>query len=150
MKKCITCRGFNNYFIYIFLSISFKILNYSLYGFNCNDGFEEVKIINAPTQDYFSLHNWIHQIFGYIGSTKMSIFFYKFEVNASKKEGIDPVTNPSKSNNKKNIEIQLIHNDAKDNIDINSDKSSFITCLIIIFLWITIEQLIDLYYLILK
>jgi len=80
----------------------------------------------------------------------MPIFFYKFEVNASKKEGIDPVTNPSKSNNKKNIEIQLIHNDEKDNIDINSDKSSFIICLLIIFLWISIEQLIDLYYLILK
>jgi len=150
MSKCITCGGFNKYFIYIFLSIFFKVFNYSLYGYNYNDGFEEVKIINTPTQDYFSCHNLIHQIFGYIGTTIISIFFYKYEVNASKKEGVDPVTNPSKSNNKKSIEIQLIHNDEEDNIDINSDKSSFIICLLVIFLWITDEQLIDLYYLALK
>ena len=150
MAICISCGGFNKYFIYIFLSISFQILNYSLYGYNYNDAFEEVKIINTPTQDYFSWHNLIHQIFGYFGTTIMSIIFYKYELNASKKEGVDPVANPLNHNNKKNIEIQLIHNDAEDNIDINSDKSSFIICLLIIFLWIIIEQLIDLYYLALK
>ena len=57
MAKCISCGGFNKYFIYIFLSIFFKILNDSLYGYNYNDGFEDVKIINTPTQDYFSWHN---------------------------------------------------------------------------------------------
>ena len=150
MAIYISCGGFNKYFIYIFLSISFQILNYSLYGYNYNDAFEEVKIINTPTQDYFSWHNLIHQIFGYFGTTIMSIIFYKYELNASKKEGVDPVANPLNHNNKKNIEIQLIHNDAEDNIDINSDKSSFIICLLIIFLWIIIEQLIDLYYLALK
>ena len=150
MAKCISCGGFNKYFIYIFLSIFFKILNDSLYGYNYNDGFEDVKIINTPTQDYFSWHNLIHQIFGYIGTTIISIFFYKYEVNASKKEGVNTLTNPSNANNKKNIEIQLIHNDAEDSININSDKSSFIICLLVIFLWITEEQLIDLYYLFLK
>jgi hypothetical protein len=150
MAKCISCGGFNKYFIYIFLSISFKILNDSLYGYNYNDAFEDVKIFNTPTQDYFSWHNLIHQIFGYIGTTIMSIFFYKYELYVSKKEEVGRAPNPFNHNNKKNIEIQLIHNDAEDNIDINSDKSSFIICLLVLFLWITIEQLIDLYYLALK
>ena len=150
MAKCINCGGFNKYFIYIFLSIFFKLLNYSLYGFNYNDGFEDVKIINTPTQEYFSLHNLIHQIFGYFGTTIMAILFYKYEEIVSKKEEVDPVANPFNPKKKKNIEIQLIHNDAEDNIDINYDKSSFIICLLVIFLWIINEQLIDLYYLALK
>ena len=150
MAKCISCGGFNKYFIYILLTIFFKILNDSLYGFNYNDSFEDVKIFDTHTQDYFSWHYLIHQIFGYISTTILSFFFYKYEVNASKKEGIDRVTNTSNINNKKNIQIKLIHNNAEDNIDINSDKSSFIICLLVIFLWINEEQLIDFYYLALK
>ena len=37
-----------------------------------------------------------------------------------------------------------------ENIDINYDKSSFIICLLVIFLWINEEQLIDFYNLALK
>ena len=150
MAKFISFGGCNKYFIYIVLSIIFKIFNDSLYGFNYNDSFEDVKIFNSRTQDYLSWHNFIHQIFCYIGTTLISIFFYKCEVNASKKEGTDSVTNTTKTNKKKNIEIQLIHNDAEENIDINYDKCSFIICLIVIFLWINEEQLIDLHFLALK
>ena len=94
MAKCISCGGCNKYFIYIFLSIIFKIFNDSLYGFNYIDSFEEVKIFDSPTQDYLSWHNLIHQIFGYIGTTIISIIFYKYEVNVSKKEKeeIDSIT----------------------------------------------------------
>ena len=150
MAKCISCGGFNKYFIYILLTIFFKILNDSLYGFNYNDSFEDVKIFNTHTQDYFSWHSLIHQIFGYIGTTILSFFFYKYEVKASKKEGIGRVTNTSNNNNKKNIQIILIHNNAEDNIDFSSDKSSFIICLLVIFLWINEEQLIVLYDSVLK
>ena len=150
MAKCISCGGCNKYFIYILLTIFFKIVNDSLYGFNYNDSFEDVKIFNTHTQDYFSWHSLIHQIFGYIGTIILSIFFYQYELTVSKKEGIERVTNTSKTNNKKNIKINLIHNNAEDNIDIKSDKSSFIICLLVIFLWINEEQLIDLYNLALK
>jgi len=151
MSKCISCGGFNKYFIYILLAIFFKIFYDSLYGFNYNDSFEEVKIFNTRTQDYLSWHGLIHQIFCYIGTTIISFLFYKYEVNASKKEGNDPVTNTTNNVKKKqNLEIQLIHNDAEENIDINSDKSSFFICLLVIFLWISAEELIDVYSLALK
>ena len=151
MAKCISCGGFNKYFIYILLTIFFKIVNDSLYGFNYNESFEDVKIFNTPTQDYFSWHSLIHQIFGYFGTTILSIFFYKYELNVLKKEKkSDRVTNTSNDNKKKNIQIKLIHNNAEDKIDIKSDKCSFMICLIVIFLWINEEQLIELYNLALK
>ena len=150
MAKCISCGGFNRYFIYIILSIFFRLFNDILYGFNYNEIFEDVKIFNSTTQDFLSWHSLIHEIFGYIGTIMISIIFYKYEINASKKEGIEHSINSSNSNNKKKLEIHLIHNDAEESISINSDKSSFYICLLVIFLWISSEQLIDIHSLALK
>ena len=146
MVICISFGNLNKYFIYILLSVIFHIFNESLYGFNYHESFIDVKLFNTSTQDYFSWHNLIHQIFGYIGTFIIAFFFNKYEIKVSKRERRKSFSN-SPNQEKQNIQITLIHNDDENS---NISNCTIIICLFIIFLWIIEEQLIDTYGLALK
>ena len=157
MVKCLSIGNCNKYFIYIFLSIFFHILNDTLYGFNYNDSFVDVKFIDTETQDYFSWHDLIHKIFSFIGTIIIAYFFNKYESLASQRESINTKINNSNNNNdnndsenkdKKTLKMTLIHNEIDDTL--YADKYSFTICLIIVVLWIIEEQLIDIFGLALK
>ena len=142
MKKCISFGEFNKYYIYILLTIFFLLLNDSLYGFNYVDIFEDVKIINTDTQQYFSFHHLIHQIFNYFGTCILGFIFYKYEKKISKRELNKSGSNIPKEEKKRKNHIVLIHNNGEKKIN---TKSNYFLLLFIIFLWILEEQLIDIY-----
>ena len=153
MVKCMSIGNCNKYFIYIFLSIFFHILNDTLYGFNYNDSFVDVKFIDTETQDYFSWHDLIHKIFSFIGTIIIAYFFNKYESLASQRETINinnnnDNDNESENKDKKTLKMTLIHNEIDDTL--YADKYSFTVCFIVIFLWIVGEQLIDIFSLALK
>ena len=176
MAKCLSIGNCNKYFIYIFLSIFFHILNDTLYGFNYNDYFLDVKFIDTETQDYFSWHDLIHKIFSFIGTIFIAYFFNKYELLASQRETANTNNinndnnndndndndkdndnnndndndndNESENKDKKTLKITLIHNEFDDII--YADNYSFTICFIVIFLWIIGEELIDTFILALK
>ena len=160
MVKCLSIGNCNRYFIYIFLSILFHILNDTLYGFNYNDSFVDVKFIDTKTQDYFSWHDLIHKIFSFLGTIPFAYYFNKYESFASQRESLNTVNNSNSNNDsnnnesenknkdKQSLKMSLIHNEIDDNL--YADKYSFTICLLIIFLWIIEELLIDTFGLALK
>ena len=138
MKLCIGFGEFNKYFLFILLSIIFDILNDSLSGFNYCEMFDEVKFLNTPSQQYFSWHHLIHQIFNYFGTFLFAFCFDKYESKMSQREsekGIIKLHN-------KNIQYSLIFSDPEKYYN---SKTIFIKCLIVIFIWIIEEQLIIIY-----
>ena len=142
MGKLISCGKFNNYYKYIFLSIAFRILNDSLYGYNYNETFVELKIFYEGTQKKFSKHYLIHQIFNYLGLYFISLILLKYEMNLSSKDLIAEKEKISSSH------IVLIHVDNQEEEVIGYDV--FKPCLLISFLWIFEEQLLTIYGLTLK
>jgi hypothetical protein len=148
MVKCLSIGNCNKYFIYIFLSIFFHILNDTLYGFNY-DCFIDVKFIDTETQDYFSWHDLIHKIFSFIGTIILAYFFGKYESFSSQRQSLNTnISNESENKDKKTLKMTLIHNEIDDTL--YTDKYSFTICLIIVVLWIIEEQLIDIFGLALK
>lgn len=144
MGKLIGCGKFNNYYKYIFLSIAFRILNNSLYGYNYNETFVELKIFYEGTQKKFSKHYLIHQIFNYLGIYFISLILFKYEMNSSSKDLISIAEKEKISSS----HIILIHVDNQEEDVIVFDV--FKPCLLISFLWIFEEQLLTIYGLTLK
>ena len=144
MGKLISCGKFNNYYKYIFLSIVFKILNDSLYGFNYNETFVEIKIFYKGTQKKFSKHYLIHQIFNHLGIYFISLILLKYEKDSSSKD-LNSIAEKEKISSS---HIVLIHTDNQEEEVIVYDV--FKPCLLISFLWIFEEQLLIIYGLTLK
>ena len=143
MGKYISCGKFNNYFYYIIFTFFFDLLNDALYGFNYIDMFNEMKIIKSDTQNYFSWHHLIHQIFNYFGTFVFAYCFEKYEIRSSRREQERLSPNPPTPDNNNNIQIILIHNDI-DDLDDHQYSNNWMI-LLIIFLWVLEEQLIDIY-----
>ena len=140
MGKFISFGKLNKYSIYILVSVVFLICNKVLYGYNHNNSFEEVKLFNNYA---FSKHILIHYIFSYFGTFLLGIIFYKIHIYKNKSSNKD-----SKVKNKRsNSGIKLIYN--RNNLFYNSDNLP-LHILLIIFLWVVEEHLIDIYSSILK
>ena len=148
----ITLGPLNKNFKYILLSITFRILNDLLYGFNYSDNiFKNVKLFPGGQQKYFSQHYIVHQIFNNIGTFLISICFYKYELNSE----TDKIKRESKATNKNDSSaasstsfdrvttFKLIYNSSID--DYFEKKNSIIKYLIIIFLWILEEQCLNIF-----
>ena len=142
----------NKNFKYILLSITFRILNDLLYGFNYSDNiFKNVKLFPGGQQKYFSQHYIVHQIFNYIGTFFISICFCKYELNSD----ANKIKRESKATNKNDnsvgssasldngTTIKLIYNSSI--VDYFEKKNSIIKYLIIIFLWILEEQCLKIF-----
>ena len=143
----ITLGLLNKNFKYILLSITFRILNDFLYGFNYSDNiFKNVKLFPGGQQKYFSQHYIVHQIFNYIGTFLISICFYKYKLNSetnkikreSKATNKNDNSVASSTSNDNGTTFKLIYNSSI--VDYFEKKNSVIKYLIIIFLWILEEQ----------
>ena len=139
MGKFISFGKLNKYSIYILVSVVFLICNKVLYGYNHNNSFYEVKLFNNYA---FSKHILIHYIFSYFGTFLLGIIFYKIHIYKNKSSNKD-----SKVNRKSNSQIELIYN--RKNLFYNSDNLH-LHILLIIFLWVVEEHLIDIYSNVLK
>ena len=142
MGKYISFGKFNKYFYYIILAFFFDLLNDALYGFNYLDMFTEMKIITSETQTYFSWHHLIHQIFNYFGTFIFAFCFEKYEISSSRREQERLSPNPPNPDIN-SIQIILIHNDLDDLDD--HQYYNYWMILLVIFLWVLEEQLIDIY-----
>ena len=142
MGKYISFGKFNKYFYYIILAFFFDLLNDALYGFNYLDMLTEMKIITSETQTYFSWHHLIHQIFNYFGTFVFAFCFEKYEISSSRREQERLSPNPP-NQDINSIQIILIHNDVDDLDD--HQYYNYWMILLVIFLWVLEEQLIDIY-----
>ena len=87
MGKYLSFGGRNKYYIYIFLSIVFKILSEFIYG-SKYPIFYDLRIDFTDTQTYLFVHKLIHQIYCYVGILIFSLVFYYKEkgLNSKKKK----------------------------------------------------------------
>jgi len=77
MRKYIGCGIYSKFYLILFISIVFQILNEAIYKFNYYENiFDEVKIFHNRGHEYFSKHILIHLIFSYTGLFIFSIPFY--------------------------------------------------------------------------
>ena len=86
MGKYINLGKWNYYYKYPFLAIFFLILNDVIKGVNFEDIFKTIQII-SQTKLNFSSHNYIHQMFNYLGIFIFSLIFHKIGSNKNKKLG---------------------------------------------------------------
>ena len=138
MVYCISFGKFRTSFWYLFLSIVFKVINDMLYGFNHNNNtFKDVKLFNDDVQNSLSKHIILHNAFNYFGTFILAFAYYQYD----KYEITIPLVKEEKSKRKKTI-VKLIHHNAVKNF---RTRKSFIFFLIIIFLWIFQEQMVNLF-----
>ena len=138
MGDCIGFGRFRSSFWYLFFSIIFKVFNDLLYGFNHNKTFKEVKLFNDKVQNSLSKHIMIHSAFNYFGTFIIAFIYYKFGSN----ETIPEIKEKKLKRIKSSGKIALIHHNAVKNF---KTRKSYIIFLIIIFLWIFQEQLVNLF-----
>ena len=134
MGSYLSCGQINVHYSYILLFIICNILNDSLYGFNVNGTFEEVKICNNE----LSNHDLIPFIFNYFGTIFCAFLLYKLELNgfSIKKIYKKEETLTTKLTTKS---IELIHNERQNEYIYNDIFFTFIGVLI---LWNVEEQLL--------
>jgi len=128
MGKYISIGIYNKNYLYITYLIIVSNLKDMVYGYNYNGSFEAIFL---GFKDNFIEFPLMRRILGYIGTLIMSlIFLYKF---ASKNK------NEILLNKKVESKINYIYN------TINISKKTFFLFLLITFLWILEEQLIDIF-----
>ena len=87
MAKLIKLGIYNQNFKYIIFSICCGLFNNTLSGINYYNSFEPLILFNSETQNKYSSHNLIHQIFNYFAIFLFSIYFSKHnEIKLSPKE----------------------------------------------------------------
>lgn len=155
MPSLISCGKSNNIrYRFIIISIIFKIINVFLYGYNYNQNtFLELKIFSSDTQNLFSNHHLIHQIFHYMGIFLISFILDKNEKKYEKKNSIKEIKpyedNPYKKKTRRSTHIILIHNiSIAEEQDISEDLYKI--CLLISLIWFIEEQLLAFYVYVLK
>ena len=130
----------NKNYKYIFLTIFVNILSDIIRGVNYEQIFKEIRLFG--TSITFSQHNYIHQLFNYLGVFIFAIILTKIESYTSNVD--DSSTNiPSRdSDSNKSAKIVLIHNE-----DLNDfDYSEIInTGVLTIFILVIAEQFLLIY-----
>ena len=123
----------NKYYKYIVFSCTFNYLTYHITTGNLNNILISLFDSLANSENLY-YHNIIYDIFNYLGIIIISLILYKIKENRSS------TNKPSNENdNEINVsEIQLIHNDIKD--EINKDIS-LLNLLFILSYWIFIDHM---------
>jgi len=86
MRKYIRCGLYNKYYLILFISIIFQVVNEAIYRFNYYENiFDDVKIFHNNGHEHFSKHIFIHLIFSYIGLFIFAIPFHIYEIKYKKK-----------------------------------------------------------------
>lgn len=139
MKKCINCEEYSKHYKYIWLAIIFELLNSSIVGMNYLEIFYGIKIINSTTQEKFTVHKLIHQIFNYFGTFIISYLILKNQQNKwfiekTKSKIIEETTS------KDSYRFSLIHYKAQRKYEVNT-----LSFLIIIFSLVILDQAIEKY-----
>ena len=89
MRKYIICGRFQKYFLALFITVIFQIVNEAIYGFNYFENiFDDVKIFHNKGHEYFSKHILIHLFFSYIGLFALTTIIYFFKVRILKDHSI--------------------------------------------------------------
>ena len=140
MNNCITCSNYNNNYKYIAWALAFYILNNIIFGIGYNNSCESIKI---PPGGSFQNNHLIHQIFCYLGTCIFAYFFINYEKRQLKGQVIEPLQ--KQNNEKSSLQIQLIYDDQESLNKINKSFCSLFFFIIIIFLWIIVEQLLIFY-----
>ena len=133
----------NKFIIFLLLSLLAKD---HLFGFNYNDSLQDLRLITEWNQKNISKHYMIHQFFCYFGTLIIAIICFLLEKKSSQKETVKDIKKQS-SNRKKSSESnsssRLIEHENKV---IDYSKFPLKKFLMIIFLWVLAEQIMDNFY----
>ena len=147
MESSISFGGFNNkkYKFILFLILSLLAKDH-LFGFNYNDSLQDLRLITEWNQKNISKHIMIHQFFCYLGTLIIAIICFLIEKKSIKKETVKVSKKKSTS-----LEVENENNPSSDLIEhekkvIDYSKFPLKRFLMIIFLWILAEQIIDNFY----
>ncbi len=138
MKSCITCNNYSNNYKYIILSFIFYISNNIIFGTNYNESCRQLKI---PPGELVKNNKYIYQTFCYFGTFLISLLFFKIEERQLKSQSVNYSASMSDPPHQKKTQIELIYQDANEELDISYSKFYSFLFLLIIFLWILVEQL---------
>ena len=144
MGKYINCGKWNHYYKYPFLAIFFIILYDIIKGVNYEDIFTTIQIIKQSKLNFPS-HNYIHQMFNYLGVFIFSLIFHLINLYKNKKSLNISSSSDRSTNSKKRI--ILIHNNALKDFN---EKHLFSICILTIIIFVMAEQFLFLYGIILK
>ena len=143
---------FNRYIIYTTLT---SLFSKCIYGLNYNEAFIVLRI----SGENFSKNIIIHKLFSYFGTILFGLLFYKIEIYSSRRETSNKQIQKDKDKDKdkskdkeknktRKTEIELIYIDTEEELK-NDLTFNFISLyLLIIFIWIIEDQLIESFYLI--
>ena len=133
----------NKFIIFLILSLLAKD---HFFGFNYNDSLQDLRLITGWNQNNFTNHIMIHQFFCYLGTLIIAIICFLIEKKSIKKETAKVTKKRPiipENSNEDNLSQDLIEHENKV---IDYSKFPFKKFLIIIFLWILSEQIIDNFY----
>jgi len=140
----ISLGKFNKNHKYILFSIICVIIKDVIKGYNYNDSFKTV--LKSDNHGNFDKHNLIYNIFCYIGTFFLSLFFYKKEAQYYRRKSKSNLKEEEKKLNDKEIiegKIVYIHYERKKSFIYS--RNTFYVFLFLIFLWILEEYLIEIF-----
>ena len=134
----ISLGEYNKHYKYIIFALFFTLLNDLLNGMTYHSTFGTLRLFSTDTQKIYSTHDLIHSIFYFFGTFIISIFFYL----------IEKVKNIFKNKDKEKNNLfpkspPLIYSKAKF-------KFSIPDFLLVFFIWILIDRIIEEHKLVLK
>ena len=137
MGKYITLGNYNSHFKYILLYILFKLINSCFYGLNYYDFFIEIKFIIIESDVSFSNYDFIRNtIISYLGTLIIAYISVICNKIKNKLENRRTINQERVSRNP----IILIHSGNEEEKNI-----SFFLVIVIIFIWVFVEQALDIY-----
>ena len=167
MESSIIFGQYNNSYKYIILLILCLLLKDHLFGFVYNNSLLNLKIFSKGKQEDFSKHTLIHHLFCYFGTFIMGFAFFKIEkkINQNESEKEENKNKSDESGN--NSELISINRSERTTINKSDDsknesneekeeplihikpklidysKFPSFKCLMLIFLWIIDEQILE-------
>lgn len=142
MGKYISFGEYNKYLIFTYLNVAFNILTYFIFGYDLNNSFIILKLKPTFTQLKLYNHSNIHDIFKYTALFLISSVLSIYE-DCSLKKGDNHISTSINEGNPPFSKIKLLQYDPERDF---KKKISTFKVLLIIFLWIFQNYLIDLFF----
>ena len=137
MGKYFSFENYKKFYNYILYSIFSFLFNYLCFGINYDGGFETLRFFPFDSQEKYSSHFLIRQIFCYIGTFIMSILFYFIGEKRVLKDSKKYIIGNSRSSGSTRSSSSIVYIYAK------KKKVSIPFFTLIIFLWFFLEQTIE-------
>ena len=142
--KLISFGRFNKYHMYSIFSIIFMKLKDVITGYNYNDSF--ITVFKKDNRGLYNKGNLINYIFCYIGTFILSLIFYIFETkNYRRNSKKSKKEEEKKLNDKELLEGKIVYLHYEKNKNFIYSKNTFYIFLLLIFLWILEEHLIEIF-----